>query len=307
MDFFIIEGFNLEILIIMLGYAIFNGLGSLLFKIHYRDHEFDDQRSLLTLDKNLPQTLWKLIKDWKWTLGAILLVSDFVIYQFALSKYEISIVKPLVNLNLIFVITFGVVILKEKISKKEIIAIFCIAFGSIIISLYSVQEETIPNLLALSIFAIIIFSTVFLGVCIQKRKEGKKNHEYFVSVFCGTLYGLGSIFNKAMYQNIYSPPLLYFTIFAILFGISYFFAFIFGQFAYSEGRMAMVSTIVNVISILIPFIGGVLIFNEELLILFEDRYTFPNSYVKIFGLVLIIIGVLLAYKNDTKARLNKKT
>lgn len=291
-----IDSINYEVLLIMQGYAIFNGLGSLLFKIHYNTHMDDDQDSLFKLDKNLPRTLWYLIKDWKWTLGEIFLLTDFVIYQFALSRFEVSIVKPLVNLNLIFVITFGVVIMKEKISKKEIAAIVFIALGSLIISLYSVETKTIPNLYTLLIFTAVIFILIFFGAFYQKRDLDKKNHEYFVSIFCGALYGLGAIFNKAMYQDFYTPQVLYFIIFAILFAISYFIAFMFGQFAYSEGRMSLVSTIVNIISILVPFIGGILIFNETLLIPLNGQIRFPDSFVKIIGLVFIIIGVLLAYK-----------
>lgn len=296
--------FNIEVLFIMLGYAVLNGFGSLLFKIHFKEHQDDNQESLLKLDKNLLKTLWKLIKDWKWTLGEILLLLDFVVYQFALSRYEISVVKPLVNLNLIFVITFGVIFMKEKITKREIIALIFIIIGSVAITYYSVETETVPNLYILFVFTALVFTLVFIGVFCVQRKSGEKNYEYFISLFSGGLYGLGAIFNKSLYQEVYNPQ-LFFIIFLILFAISYFIAFTFGQFAYSEGRMSMVSTIVNIISILIPFVGGILIFGENFIILLNGEMQFPGSYMKLIGFTLIIIGVLLAY-NPKKDEMNSK-
>ena len=49
---------------------------------------------------------FRLLKDPIWWLGQAGLTIDFIIYQFAIDSYDISIVKPLVNLNLLFVITF---------------------------------------------------------------------------------------------------------------------------------------------------------------------------------------------------------
>ena len=292
-----LEGFNLEVLLIMMGYAVLNGFGSLLFKVHYERTD-DDQTSLFKLDRGLPRTLWTLIKDWKWTLGEVLLILDFLVYQLALSRYEVSVVKPLVNLNLIFVITFGVVFMKEKITKREILAITFIIIGAVLITYYSVETKTVLNLNMLFIFGGIVFFSVLVSAIIMQRKSGRKNHEYFVSIFSGALYGLGAIFNKAMYQGSLEPKLLYFLMFAALFGIAYFIAFVYGQFAYSEGRMSLVSTIVNITSILIPFIGGILIFGEKLLIPFDRKILFPQSFTKMMGLFIIIGGILIAYKPE---------
>ncbi len=290
------SGINLEILAIMTGYAILNALGSMLFKIHYKSNPKDDQDSLLSFDKNLPRTLWNLIKDWRWTLGVVLLILDFIVYQFALSRYEVSVVKPLVNLNLVFIITFGVVCMKEKITKREIAAISLIIIGSVAITYFSIETQTVPNLFILFVFAVIIFGLVFSGVIfILRKSEEKRNYEFFISLFCGALYGLGAIFNKAMYQETLEPRILFFSIFLIFFGISYFIAFLYGQFAYSKGRMSFVSTIVNIIGIIVPFIGGILIFGENFFIYFNGNLVFPNSYMKILGFFLIIVGVLLAY------------
>ncbi|MHA1561233.1 MAG: hypothetical protein ACTSPA_03835 [Promethearchaeota archaeon] len=229
---------NWQLILIMVGYAIFNGIGSLFFKISL--NKIDSSKiSFTKLSKENFKAFLGLIKNPIWILGFIFLLIDFIIYQFALKIYEVSVIKPLVNLNLFFVILFGLTIMKEKINLKEWIGTALIIIG---------------------------------------------DYEYFVSILSGIFYGMGSIFNKGLYSSNLQRG--YFTILVILFVISYFLAFIYGQAAYLKGRMSIVSVLVNILSILTPFIGGIIIFEESFQLL------------KITGLVLIIVGILLNYKKE---------
>jgi len=227
---------NWSLILIMVGYAFFNGIGSLFFKIGL--NKIDSSKiSFTKLSKENFKAFLGLIKNPIWLLGFIFLLIDFIIYQFALKIYEVSVVKPLVNLNLFFVILFGLTIMKEKINLKEWIGTALIIIG---------------------------------------------DYEYFVSILSGILYGMGSVFNKGLYSSNLQQG--YFTFLAIFFVISYFLAFIYGQAAYLKGRMSIVSVLVNILSILTPFMGGIIIFGESFQLL------------KITGLVLIIMGILLNYK-----------
>lgn len=67
---------------------------------------------------------------------------------------------------------------------------------------------------------------------------------------------------------------------------------------YQKTYNPMVSTIVNIMSILIPFIGGILIFGENFIILINGGIIFPSSFIKVLGLILIITGVLIAYNPE---------
>ncbi len=271
---------NWQLILIMVGYAFFNGIGSLFFKIGL--NKIDNTKiSFTKWSKENFKAFLELLKNPIWLLGFIFLLIDFIIYQFALKKYEVSVVKPLVNLNLFFVVLFGLTIMKEKINLKEWIGTALIIIGAIIITINSESSETYLNLINFWIFlSIMIILIVFNMIILTKLKNG--NYEYFVSISSGILYGMGSIFNKGLYSsNLHQG---YFTILLILFVLSYFLAFIYGQAAYLKGRMSIVSVLVNIFSIFIPFIGGIIIFEESFQLL------------KITGLVLIIVGILLNYK-----------
>ncbi len=266
----------------MVGYAFFNGVGSLFFKIGL--NKIDNTKiSFTKWSKENFRAFLELLKNPIWILGFIFLLIDFIIYQFALKIYEVSVVKPLVNLNLFFVILFGLTIMKEKINLKEWIGTALIIIGAITITINSESSDTNLNYINFWIFlSIMIILIVFNMIILTRFKNG--NYEYFVSILSGILYGMGSIFNKGLYSSNLQQG--YFTILVILFVLSYFLAFIYGQAAYLKGRMSIVSVLVNILSILTPFIGGIIIFGESFQLL------------KISGLVLIIAGILLNYKQE---------
>lgn len=274
---------NWHLILIMVGYAFFNGIGSLFFKIGLK--KIDSTKiSFTKWSKENFKAFLGLIKNPIWLLGFIFLLIDFIIYQFALKIYEVSVVKPLVNLNLFFVILFGLTIMKEKIILKEWIGTALIIIGALIITINSELSDT--NLIYINFWIFVLVMVIIIVITIiiiAKSKNG--NYEYFVSILSGILYGMGSLFNKGLYSlNLQQG---FFIILLMFFGLSYFLAFVFGQAAYLKGRMSIVSVLVNILSILTPFIGGIIVFGE----LFQ--------IFKITGLVLIIVGILLNYKRES--------
>jgi hypothetical protein len=70
--------------------------------------------------------------------------------------------------------------------------------------------------------------------------------------------------------------------------------------------MAIASLLSNVFSMLIPFIGGVFIFNEPVILTVSSSDGFFLApYSKLIGFILIIIGVLLCYKPSKTAEKNQ--
>jgi hypothetical protein len=52
--------------------------------------------------------------------------------------------------------------------------------------------------------------------------------------------------------------------------------------------------------IAVPILGASLIFNEELIILFDGALIIPLSFLKIIGIILIILGTLTIYPKVEK-------
>jgi transporter family protein len=274
----------------MIGYALFNGIGSLCYKkgLNIIDSESID---LLSFSRNNVKGFFQLLRTPIWVLGLIFLITDFFIYQLALSIFEISVVKPLVNLNLIFVLFFGVVVMKEKVKIREWIGILFIVLGAVSISIFVEETVTVLNYTNFWIFLAVIMILAVVNIAFLKI-WGKKNSEFFVSISGGLMYGLGSVINKGLYAiNLVG----FFFIFLVLFGISYGMAFFYSQAAYLKGRMSIVSTIVNIFSIIIPFIGGIFIFGDPLILSTQNPFL---NYLKIIGLVSIVIGVFMNYKRN---------
>ena len=96
---------NWILLGLMTGYAFFNGIGSFFYKKGLKKVDSSEISFISFKKKNLT-SLFYLFLNPIWVLGLICLGLDFLIYQFALSRFEVSAVKPLVNLNLIFVFFF---------------------------------------------------------------------------------------------------------------------------------------------------------------------------------------------------------
>ena len=62
--------------------------------------------------KDVLPTAWNLLTTPMWFLGGIAALTGFLIYTIALNTYDVSIVKPLINTNLLFTFVFAAIYFK---------------------------------------------------------------------------------------------------------------------------------------------------------------------------------------------------
>ncbi len=283
--------FNWQLLLLMLAYGFFNGTGSLFYKIGLGKIQ-DENVNFISWNKANVKGFLKIISTPIWLLGLGFLGIDLIIYQYAIRNYDVSIVKPLINLNMIFVLLYGVLVIKEKIRIREWAGIALIAIGAILITSNSTPQETVINYTAFWLLFGICLGILSVLIIINIRASSH-NYEYYVSILCGVLFGLGGIANKGLYAvNIRSG---YYWILSGIFVVTYIIAFFYGQAAYLKGRMSIVSTLVNIVSILTPFVGGILIFGEPLII---TELSGIYQWIKVFGLAVIIAGIGFNYSKN---------
>jgi len=268
----------------MVAYAFLNGTGSYFIKIglnKVRGLEI----SLWGVFRNVFRTFYQLIKTPLFIFGFILTVIGFLIYQYALSLYDLSLVKPLQTLSILFILFWGLKYLKEHIKFRELLGILVFIVGCILLSFYisanKPKELNLNNLIIFSVFSIIL-SAIFLSYTIIKKDEKVK--EYFLSIASGLFYSLGMVFNNALYVGfstlslqLFFNPYLYFMV------ISYFFAAFILLVAYFKGRLSIAASIIGFLTFGIPVFGGLFIFNENI------------SFFKIIGLIFIFCGFLILY------------
>ena len=79
---------------------------------------------------------WKdVIKSHKWIVGYCFFILAFFFYASALKYERISIIQPVGNLSIIFLIIFEIMFLKEKIKKSEIFALIIFFIGVLLTGL----------------------------------------------------------------------------------------------------------------------------------------------------------------------------
>ncbi len=292
---------SLGLILFAIFYAFLNGTGSYLVKIGLNRVE-GLEISLKGLLRNIFRTIYQLIRTPIFILGFFLAVFGFLIYQLALSNYDLSLVKPLQTLSIVFIFLWGFKYLKERMTKREIFGISILILGSIFLSIFVSEKSTVLNLTNLIIFSlfIIISSIIYISITIFRRNE--KYDEYFLAIASGFLYSLGMVFNNALYvfeietYGYFSFSLqLFYNPYLYLLVICYIFASLIMLVAYFRGRLVIAASTIGCLTFGLPIFGAVFIFNEDMLIWFSGNLVFPLSFFKIFGIILLFIGALILY------------
>ncbi len=242
-----------------------------------------------------------------WLLGGILSVSGAVLRWQAFSMGDVSLLKPLTNINILIVVIVGVVFLHEKIGRTEWIGISGLLAGVILLSIFTqeriIDTYNIPLYLLSTIICIILVSVfVFIG---SKLDRSSREKELLFAISSGILYGIATIFLKAMtieviqilgYFNVFDPLALVTLITRISFWmyvISSVIAYFLLQCAYSHRRVSVAFPVNNSLSTLVPIIIAVFVFGDTLLILINGFVIFPFSYLPIIGIIAILISIIL--------------
>ena len=79
---------------------------------------------------------WKdVLKSHKWIIGYSLFILAFFFYALALKYERISIIQPVGNLSIIFLVILEIMFLKENIKKNEVFALILFFIGVLLIGL----------------------------------------------------------------------------------------------------------------------------------------------------------------------------
>jgi drug/metabolite transporter (DMT)-like permease len=282
---------DVYLLPLMTIYGVLNGLGTVLVKKGFTVGNYNYFSSTSLGFKDILDEFYRLVKyviKNKYILSSIVVtIASFIFYQIALKFFPLSDVKALVNLNVVFTIFFGVIILKERISKKEIAGLLFSLTGIIIIGLISEPTNAVPNYFNFYLFS--IFCAGIIVVSLKIFYKFKLNHERVIPLIVSFGYIVGNVANKILLLSISNVDLqtlisliqnsmLYFFI------VGYSTAILIYIIALSaQARVSILSLLVSIFTTLFAIIAGLTIFAE----------TFSPENV--LGLGLIFIGMGLIY------------
>ncbi|MDO8056552.1 MAG: hypothetical protein Q6361_06800, partial [Candidatus Hermodarchaeota archaeon] len=279
------------------------------------------RRSLDTLPELTPRALYRhhirliyaILTTPLWLLGGILSVFGGLLRWQAFSVGEVSILKPLTNINILVVVLIGVLYLGEHVSHWEWGGIAALLGGVVILSVAVETSPTVTyNLPWYMITTIICFFLVIVFTLLGSRLDcSTREKELLFALSAGILYGIATIFLKAMTLeviqllggfNILDPASLLVLVTRFSFWLylgSSVIAYFLLQCAYSHRRASVAFPVNNSFSTLVPIIIATVVFGDLLLIPINGFLIFPFSYFRLIGIIAIIVGILLLRRFQT--------
>jgi uncharacterized membrane protein len=229
---------------------------------------------------------WKANKSVKskhtgyFILGTIMTSSYVFIQWAALFFAPASLIAPLEGLGLVILILFSYSVLKEEISRVQMAGIVSILIGIILITIFNPNRGKIQfsdfNQDIFFLFSIILVSVEAIGIIISKLNDYKAAG-LIIGTTAGTFMALQTITKRI---TAIPNPLLA-TIFTFISFAVTTLTFLFTQFAFAKANANIVVPCFTSASIIIAVLLGILSLNEKILL------------IQIFGLIIIILGVIL--------------
>ncbi|MCP4762304.1 MAG: hypothetical protein GY870_11030 [archaeon] len=235
-------------------------------------------------------SLLNLIKDKTWLKGILITILAGIPYTLAPIFIGITYVQPLLGIGLLVIVFFSITKLKEKLLLKEKIAILLIIIAPFFIIFSDISDISIEDmnynnwLLYIAFYIITFFIIGFLYLL----KDNSKSKSTIYALYSGFIFGLGGV--STQLQDLGLEPLLTsgiilwvpFLVGFIAVYTGYVFASIFQQQALQSGKASNVVSIISVPNLIIPVLGGVIIFGQSI----------GNWLFFSIGIILIAIGVV---------------
>lgn len=260
--------------------------------------------------QSVKQNIKNFLTNRIWLIGWILATLQWFIWLIAAKLVPLSLIMPMMGIGLIVLVIFSHFYLKEKIIKKEIIAICIIIVGVIVLGITSPAEEPIYTLTQINrdiskigsiIFTIILFLLVIIPMVISISKK----YIYAGVIFgfsSGVLAGIGAIYSKAfmggiggisIFETIKYWQWWMYVVFVIIGNIG---MTVVQQIGFQKGKAIVVSPITTITNLIISVLGGIFIYSEWM------GLNFLMINIKTISITVIVIGVAILFFSSAKSK-----
>lgn len=247
--------------------------------------------TLKTVISQFGLVLKTVLTNWIWVVGVLINLCGGLFYLLAVGNGDITIVQPLINLNIVVAMLIGVVVLKEKISTNEWLGVLIMVGGAIVLG-FTAPETAAKriNEAAYLVFNVVAIAAIVFFALIGKSAGKKLNPAYFLSVTAGLSFGLSMAIVNALLIKLPSPDevgmaeiVLFlvtgYELWAII--ILNVLGFLFFQMAFSHGRVSIISPITTISGAILPVVGGFMVFYEQ------------ANIGRVIGIAVVLFGTLL--------------
>ncbi len=219
-----------------------------------------------------------------WIFGTVLTFLGSFLFFIALGYGDLTVIQPITGLSPAIVTVLSLVVFGTTLHRNELIGIGASILGIIFVSYRSVPAETVFDLSpqALNYFSII--TSIFIIVLVfALNYVNSLDAGLIEGVLSGITAGMASIYIKIGLNYFINQHTLHWTLIGFI--LMQTAAFISLQRALRHGRMDKIVTIFTNINIILPVGFGILLLGEMV------------NFINIFGMLLIIAGVILLAKN----------
>ncbi len=265
---------------------------------------------------NIMDSVKAMFKNKIWVIGLVCATGGGIPYFLAQFFVGVALSQPLMGTGLLFVALFAIKWLKESLKLTEIIGITILIIAPIFLTFGNVTNTAVQIADPIFHFSFIIFYIICfiaIGISFLFYWKSDKFVSENMAANSGIFFGAGAM--AAQLAVLALRPFLSNTAFYISlnpFFIEYrpnsdFFIAIFGliillignsvgtfvvQIAFQKGKAAIVVPIQSAGNLLIPIIGGVLIFKQ----------TIGNLLFFITGIILMLFGTILLARLQAEAQ-----
>lgn len=216
-----------------------------------------------------------ILRNKIWTAGALINLAGGVFQILALSRGDITLVQPLVNMNIVLTVGAGVFLMGERVSRREAAGVVVVVLGAVLLGLSAgTPSVAVVDRGALrALFVGVVALATLLGLSLRSKRPPLAI-EVGLALMAGCLFGLGFAYVKVVTIEIAElgrgglpPPAALagfllgdFALWMIL--AANLAAFFLMQGAFSHGRVSVVSPLTTIAAILIPVVAGIFVFHE---------------------------------------------
>jgi drug/metabolite transporter (DMT)-like permease len=257
--------------------------------------------SLRTLVHDWRGVLRGLLLNWVWLLGLGVNLCGAFFMVLAVASGQISVVQPLINLNVLVAILAGVLVLRERLSPVEWTGAATLLLGAGLVTVAATRDAAMdpagPHLEPAMDGAMVAWMSlaaagVAAGLPLALRAlRGRASPEPFLAVAAGIWFGLSTVLLKVLAVHLGEgdrtvPALVVAAALDwALWGIvaANVVGFVQFQMAFSHGRVAVVSPLTTIASMVPPVVAGLVAMGE------------PAHPLKLAGVTVVAAGTAMLF------------
>jgi len=216
-----------------------------------------------------------LLRSPIWMLGLALTIAAFAVETQALAQGDVTVVKPLSRIQILFVVAIGVGALGERLARVEWLGVGLIVAGAVFLgSEPSSARVWLPRTAVIAPVALGLGAIVAAGLWLTARGPGR-GREHAPALAAGAFFGLGDVLMKTAtdvarartggfdlatgdtLSSLAVAPELAFSLVATAL------AFAIQQLAFSRGRVSLVVPLVGVAGTAVVIVLGATLLEEQ--------------------------------------------